>query len=357
LKFIKVCFDGIINHMKRLQSKQKRFYPYFVSTGLISITTLFGEFVKKNLEPTNIIMFYLLIVVFVAIKWGRGPAIATSIISVLAFDFFLVPPYLTFSVADIQYLFTFVAFLVVGITMSAFASKVREQVIQRQTEKLHSALLSSISHDLKTPLVSITGALTTLLDSKSNLSEEHKKELLETAREESDRLNHIVNNILDMTKVEADVLRICKKPCDLSDLIGACLEQLKDKIGCRNIKINIPKDMPEVAVDFPFMLKAIYNIIENALKYSPPDKPVEIRASFAQGKVKIQIQDYGIGIFGDDIKRIFEKFYRVERAENVSGTGLGLCISKGIIEAHNGKITAESALGKGSVFNIEIPLE
>lgn len=343
--------------MKGLQLKQKKLYPYFVSIGLIFVTTLFGEFVKRNLEPTNIIMFYLLVVVFVAIRWGRGPAVASSIISVLAFDFFLVPPYLTFSVADIQYLFTFVAFLVVGVTMSTFASKVREHVIQRQTEKLHSALLSSISHDLKTPLVSITGALTTLLDSKSNLSEQHKRELLETAREESDRLNRIVNNILDMTKMEAGVLRISKKPCDARDLIGTCLEQLKDKIDSRNIKIDIPKDSPEIAVDFPFMLKAIYNVIDNALKYSPPDKPVEIGISFVQRKAKIQIQDYGIGISRDDLKRIFEKFYRVERAENVLGTGLGLCISKSIIEAHNGQITVESAPGKGSVFSIEIPLE
>jgi len=198
--------------MKRLQAKQKRLYPYFVSIGLIFITTLFGEFVKSNLEPTNIIMFYLLVVVFVAIRWGRGPAVASSIISVLAFDFFLVPPYLTLSVADIQYLFTFVAFLVVGVTMSTFASKVREHVIQRQTEKLHSALLSSISHDLKTPLVSITGALTTLLDSKSNLSEQHKEGLLETAREESNRLNRIVNNILDMTKWKQEYYESPKNP-------------------------------------------------------------------------------------------------------------------------------------------------
>jgi two-component system sensor histidine kinase KdpD len=343
--------------MESFKPKRNKIYPYLISFILVSVTTLFGELVKRHLEPTNIVMFYLLVVVFSAIRWGRGPAVATSIVSVLAFDFFLVPPYLTFSVSHIQYIFTFVAFLIVGIVVSAFASKVRKQVIQRQTEKLHSALLSSISHDLKTPLVSITGALTALLDGKLNLDEPHKRELLETAREESSRLNRIVNNLLDMTKMEAGVLRISKKPCDLKDLIGACLEQFKDKIGSRNIKIDIPKDFPEVAVDFPFMLKALFNVIDNALKYSPADRPVEIRASQIQRKVKIQIQDYGIGIARDDLKRIFEKFYRVERSENVSGTGLGLCISKGIVEAHNGQITVESAPGKGSVFNIEVPLE
>ncbi len=343
--------------MKFIQSKRNRILPYIISCGLVLLTTLFGELLKKRLEPTNIVMFYLLAVVFVAIRWGRGPAIATSIISVLVFDFFLVPPYLTLSVADIEYLFTFAAFLVVGIVVSTFASKVREQIIQRQTEKLHSALLSSISHDLKTPLVSITGALTALLDRNSNLDEQHKRELLETARGESGRLNRIVNNLLDMTKMESGVLRISKKPCDLRDLIGACLEQLKDKIGSREIKIDIPKDFPEIAVDFPFILKAFFNVIDNALKYSPDSSPVEIRAAVVERKAQVKIRDYGLGIPREDLKRIFEKFYRVERSYNVLGTGLGLCISKGIIEAHGGDISVDSTPGKGSTFTVELPLE
>ncbi len=340
-----------------MQSKIDMPLPYIISCGLVFLITLFGELVKKRLEPTNIVMFYLLAVVFVAIRWGRGPAITTSILSVLAFDFFLIPPYLTFDIADIEYLFTFAAFLVVGIVVSTFASKVRKQIIQRQTEKLHSALLSSISHDLKTPLVSITGALTALLNKKSNLDEGRRKELLQTAREESDRLNRIVNNLLDMTKMESGILQISKKPCDLRDLIGACLEQLKDKIGPRSIKIEIAKDFPEVVADFPFILKAFFNVIDNALKYSPVDSPVEISASCLQRKVQIKIRDHGLGISKEDHRRIFEKFYRVERSQNVLGTGLGLCISKSIIEAHGGQIGVESTLGKGAIFAIELPLE
>ncbi|MDD5408646.1 MAG: DUF4118 domain-containing protein [Candidatus Omnitrophica bacterium] len=343
--------------MEFLQSKRNTILPYIISCGLIFLTTLFGELVKNKIGPTNIVMFYLLAVVFIAIRWGKGPAITTSIISVLVFDFFLVPPYLTLSVAHIEYIFTFAAFLTVGIVVSTFASKVREQIMQHQTEKLHSALLNSISHDLKTPLVSITGALTALLDKKSNLDAQHIKELLETARGESSRLNRIVNNLLDMTKMESGVLRISSKPCDLRDLIGACLEQLKERIGSREIKIEIPKDSPEICVDFPFMLKALFNIIDNALKYSPDGSPVEIHVNFLQHKAQVKIRDYGIGIPGEDLKRIFEKFYRIERSQNISGTGLGLCISKGIIEAHSGRIFVESVLDKGSTFIVELPLE
>ena len=343
--------------MQKTRIPRNRIYPYLISVGLVLIMTLLGEFVKRKLEPTNIVMLYLLAVVIVAIRWGQGPAIITSVLSVLAFDFFLVPPYLTLNVHDFEYLFTFGAFLVVGLIVSTLTSKVRAQIIQRQTEKLHSALLNSISHDLKTPLVSITGALSALLDNTSKLNEQQKNELLETARGESERLNHIVNNILDMTRTESGVLRISKKPCDLRDFIGACLEQLKDKIGSRNIKINIPKEMPEANIDFPYMLKAFSNVIDNALKYSPDGSAIEIEVFCAGEKARVSVRDYGYGIPKEDLGRIFDKFYRVQRAQNVLGTGLGLSISKNIIEAHGGHISAESILGKGATFIIELPLE
>ncbi len=343
--------------MRKIIIKKNKTYPYLSTIGLVFTITLLGEFLKRRLEPTNIVMFYLLAVVIAAIRWGQGPAIVTSVLSVLAFDFFLVPPYLTLNVHDFEYLFTFTAFLAVGLIVSTLTSKVRAQIIQRQTEKLHSALLNSISHDLKTPLVSITGTLSALLDNKSRLDAQQKNDLLQTARSESERLNHIVNNLLDMTRTESGVLQISKKPCDLRDFIGACLEQIKDKIGGRNIKINIPKEMPEVAVDFSYMLKAILNVIDNALKYSPDGSEIEIEASCSGKNMRVSVRDHGYGIPKEDLGKIFNKFYRVQRAQNVLGTGLGLSISKNIIEAHGGHISAESILGKGATFIIELPIE
>jgi two-component system sensor histidine kinase KdpD len=334
-----------------------KIYPYLISIGLVFITTLFGELLKRNLEPANLVMFYLLAVVFVAIRWGQGPAIVTSILSVLSFDFFLVPPYLTLSVDRIQYVFTFIGLLIVGLVISTLASKMREQVIQRQTEKLQTALLNSISHDLRTPLSSITGSLTALLDSDSGLDDAIRKELLETAFEESDRLNRLVINLLDMTRMEAGALRISRKPCELRDVLGASLEQLKEKIGPRNIRIDIPRDFPEISVDFLFMMKVFFNLIDNALKYSPVDTPIDIKAAVFKDKVKIEIKDQGIGIPKGDLKHIFEKFYRVARPQQVMGTGLGLSICKGIIEAHGGQISAQNNLDRGATFIITIPLK
>jgi two-component system sensor histidine kinase KdpD len=232
----------------------------------------------------------------------------------------------------------------------------REQIIQRQTEKLQTALLSSISHDLRTPLVSITGALTSLLDKNSKLDDTTQNELLKTAHEESDRLNRLVGNLLDMTRIEAGALRISRKPCELRDVVGVSLEQLREKIGSRDIRVNIPKDFPEVCMDFSFMMKAFLNLIDNALKYSPQDTPIDIKAALIRDKVNIEIKDQGIGIPNSDLTHVFEKFYRAEKPQQITGTGLGLSICKGIIEAHGGRIAAQNNPDKGVTFIITLPL-
>ncbi len=318
------------------------------------LTTAFGEFIKKDLEPTNLVMFYLLAVVVSAIWWGQGPAITTSILSLLAFDFFLVPPYFAFTVDDVKYIFTFAVLLIVGIVISTLASKVREQTIRRETEKLQTALLSSISHDLRTPLVSITGALSSLLQ-ESSMNDSTRKEILETAYEDSDRLNRLVGNLLDMTRIEAGTLQAHLRSCELRDLLGASLQQLNDKIGKREVRIHIPHDFPEVRVDYHLMMRVFINLIDNAIKYSPPDAPIEIRSELMQNAVKVEIKDEGFGVPKEDLQRIFDKFYRAVKPNQITGTGLGLSICKGIVEAHGGYIWAQNNSDKGTTLAVVLP--
>lgn len=331
-------------------------YSYLVSILLVFIITFLGEFIKRSIEPANLVMFYLLAVMIVAIRWGQGPAIVASFLSVLAFDFFLVPPYLTFNVSDVQYVFTFIVFLAVGLVVSTLASKAREQIIRSQTEKLQAALLNSISHDLRTPLAAITGALSAMLDNSHAMDEASREELLETAFEEAERLNRLVGNLLDMTKLEAGALKISKAPCELRDLLGASFEQLKEKIKLRRLITNISADLPEITADFSLMIKVFYNLLDNALKYSPPDTTIYIKAAALDNKIKIEIKDEGMGVPYEDISRIFNKFYRVERPQKITGTGLGLSICKGIIEAHGGEITAMNNEDRGLTFVITIPI-
>jgi two-component system sensor histidine kinase KdpD len=156
--------------------------------------------------------------------------------------------------------------------------------------------------------------------------------------------------------MEAGTLRISKRPSELRDVLGASLEQLKEQIGQRVIRINIPRDFPEIPMDFSFMMKAFYNLLDNAVKYSPPAAPIDISARVNRDKAEIEIRDRGIGIREGDLKRIFEKFYRTEKPQRVTGTGLGLSISKGIIEAHGGEIVAKNNPDTGATFIITLPL-
>lgn len=481
-----------------------------MSIALVIIITIFGVLVRNAVASTNLVIFYLLIVVMTAVWWGRGPAVAVSLLSVLLFDYFLVPPYLSFVVADFQYIFTFIGFLIVGLVISALASSTRQHAINaqekeaqvamlyrlskdlagsdsleealrtirmnvekafkcrtaiftsagsgielrsydaefpieehdrtiaawvfkngkeagwstdilpaakahylplktsqgvfgvlgiffkegkegldprennllsalasqaavaiqriklfevsrqlelvRETEKLQSALLNSISHDLRTPLVSIMGALSSLLQDPSSLDTEMSKELLKTAYEDSGNLNRLVGNLLDMTRVEAGTLKINARLCDLRDVIGASLQALKDKLEGRDVRIDIPQNMPEIPMDFTLMMRVFVNLVDNAVKYSNQDAPIAITAQLMESEIKIEVKDKGFGIPDEDITRIFDKFYRAVKPRQVTGTGLGLSICKGIVEAHGGRIFAENNSDKGAVFTVILPL-
>jgi len=225
------------------------------------------------------------------------------------------------------------------------------------TERLQSALLSSISHDLRTPLVSITGVLSSLEDEEAPLEPQTRRTLVETAREEAERLNRLVGNLLNMTRIEAGAIQIAWELEDVQDVIGSALEQLKSRVEGRQIRIDVPVDLPFVPMDAVLIVQVLINVIDNAVKYSPPDKPIDIRAWGAEGQVAIQVADQGIGIPPEDLGRVFDKFYRVQRPDNVTGTGLGLSISKGLVEAHGGRIWAENRSGGGTLFTLTLPVE
>ncbi len=339
---------------------------YALSLILVALASLIGECVHKELEPTNLVMLYLLAVVLAAVFLGRGPAILASFTGVLAFDILFVPPKFAITVYDARYLITFAGLLTVGLIISELTSRIRNKTIREfenerkidlmeAKEKLQTALLNSISHDLRTPLVSITGTLSNLLQDLSSFNAEALKELTETAYEEALRLNQLVGNLLDMARVEAGALKIHIKPCDLSDLIGSALHQLDSKIQKREIRVLIPKDIPEVLVDFTLMMRVFINLVDNAIKYSSQEMPIDIIAKLSQDGVKVEIKDKGFGIPKEDLKRIFDKFYRAMKPKQITGTGLGLSICKGIVEAHGGQIWAENNLDQGATLVVSLP--
>jgi two-component system sensor histidine kinase KdpD len=243
-----------------------------------------------------------------------------------------------------------------AIERAQLAEQARQAEVLQATEKLQTALLNSISHDLRTPLVSITGALSSLQEDDIELDEAARHSLVENAREEAERLNRLVGNLLDMTRIEAGALKVAREPCDVQDVIGAALQPLDDQLRGRPLTIDVPPDMPLVPLDFVLVVQVLVNLLDNALKYSPPGTPIEVRAHVDGAEAHIQVTDRGVGIPPDDLERVFDKFYRVQQPGQVTGTGLGLSICKGIVEAHGGRIWANNRDGGGTVVTVALPL-
>lgn len=242
-----------------------------------------------------------------------------------------------------------------SIERATLAEQAKQAELLSAADKLQTALLNSISHDLRTPLVSITGALSTLEQDDQPLNQSAQRSLVRTAREESDRLNRLVGNLLDMTRLEAGALKIKREPCDVEDVIGSAIGQLEERLSSRSVKVDVPPRTPTVSADFVLIVHVLINLLDNALKYSPPDSPLEVRALHDGNEVQITVMDRGIGIPTEDLERVFDKFYRVQRPEQVTGTGLGLAICKGIVEAHGGRIWATDRPEGGTCITIAIP--
>jgi two-component system sensor histidine kinase KdpD len=483
---------------------------YLKSLVLVMAASAVCELVRPFLAPTNLVMIYLLAVVLAATRLGLKPAILTAFSSVLAFDFFFVPPRFTFAVSDSQYLLTFVALFTVGVVISKLVSQSRERAeairerevqtaslyylsrdlaaaadvqgilnailknieeslaaqvavllpegerleikaaspdlrldtkelavadwafrnrqpagqgtetlssagllylpfqttagvlgllgvklkdeadyaspqsrrlldafatqstlaiervqlvkqaeqaqIFQAREGLERALLNSISHDLRTPLVTIIGALDTLRDNVHTLVDKTRQELLDTAWEEAERLNRFVGNLLDMTRLEAGGVILRKQLSDIQDLVGCALAALDKRIGARQVDIRLPTDLPPVSMDMALMTQVLVNLLDNALKYSPPGSGLEIAARIDKGRLVMEICDRGPGVPESELHRVFDKFYRVPVPEGAGGTGLGLAICKGIVEAHGGSILAENRSGGGLRVIVALPL-
>jgi two-component system, OmpR family, sensor histidine kinase KdpD len=231
----------------------------------------------------------------------------------------------------------------------------QEAQVLKARENLERALLNSISHDLRTPLAAITGALSAILDEGDKLKEASRTELLETAREEAGRLNRFVGNLLDMTRLEAGALRLRLEPCDVQDLIGCALAAVEQRLGSREVSVLLEPGLPLIPLDMVLMIQVVVNLLDNALKYAPAGGGLEIASRCAGGRLSIEVADRGPGVPEHELARIFDKFYRTPVPEGVGGTGLGLSICKGIVEAHGGSVAAENRPGGGLKITITVP--
>jgi two-component system sensor histidine kinase KdpD len=227
-----------------------------------------------------------------------------------------------------------------------------------ESERLRSALLTSISHDLKTPLASVLGAASTMRDLASNLSDTEKRDLLATVIDESERLNRFIANLLDMTKLESGAIVPNTALHDVGEIVGSALHRASKILARHKVSLELAADLPMLELDAVLFEQVLFNLLDNAAKYSPPDTTISISSFREKSAVSLQVADEGEGIPPAELESVFDKFYRVQKGDHVRpGTGLGLAISRGFVEAMGGRITAANRADRnGAVINIRLPI-
>ncbi|MEO8394861.1 MAG: ATP-binding protein, partial [Chloroflexota bacterium] len=223
----------------------------------------------------------------------------------------------------------------------------------RESERLHNTLLNSISHELRTPIATIVGAASSLLNQSVNPEAEHA--LLSDIQAAADRLNRLVANLLDMTRLESGRLKLKLEWCDIGDLINVALSSTAKRLVEHPVTLHLAANLPLVQMDFVLMEQVLVNLLDNIASYTPSGTPVEISGKAEDGTIHVSVTDHGGGLPADDLERVFDKFYRVP-GSRAGGTGLGLSISRGLVTAHGGTIEAANLPEGGAQFTIKLPI-
>ena len=268
-----------------------------------------------RVDNSNVLMLYLLGVLWIATRYSRGAAVVATLLGVAAFDFCFVQPYLTFSVADKKDIVTFAVMLLTALTISTLTHRARtESEAARQawerveTEFIRNTLLSGVSHELRTPLAAITGAASTLIETGEQLPAASRTELLDTIYAEAERMERLISNLLEMTRLESGALVIKQDWVSLQELVGSALHRLERALAGREVRIDVPDDVPLVLVDGVALEQVIVNLIDNALQYTPAGTPIEISVRRVERDVTLEVADRGPGLPAGAKDRVFEKF-------------------------------------------------
>ena len=336
---------------------------YAWAAGAAAACTLSGLAMRPRFDLVNVAMVYVLGVALVALRLTRGPSVATSILSVLAFDFVFVPPQGTFTVDDLQYLFTFAIMLAVALVISRLAEDVRAReraqaalALEAETERIRSALLASISHDLRTPLAVMTGASSSLVEIGEGLGADERRALARSLFDQAREMSEHVSKVLQMTRLESGAIVLERDWASLAEIAGAMLRRLAERMASHRMMVELPDDLPLVRVDATLVEQALGNLLENAAKHTPAGTVVRLRAQQRDAQIVVSVEDFGGGLPEGDLERIFAKFERGV-AEGTGGMGLGLAITRAIVRLHGGRAWAERVTGGGTAFRFTLPLE
>ncbi|HKD99499.1 MAG TPA: ATP-binding protein, partial [Planctomycetota bacterium] len=251
----------------------------------------------------------------------------------------------------------FASQLALALERARLIREAQESQVRAETERLRNALLSSVSHDLRTPLAVIQGAASTLLEGAPSLDEATRRGLADSIASEADRLNQIVNNLVFATRLESGVVDLRRDWIGVEEIVGSAIRRLKDRLRGRVVRAFVPADLPLVRADGVLLEQVVVNLLENAMRYTPEGTPIEISAWRTEAAVVVRVKDHGPGLATEEAQRVFDRFYRGRAGSGSSGLGLGLYICRGIVAAHGGRIWSESAPGGGASFLFTLPIE
>jgi len=362
----------------------KRTKEYLISIFSVIGVAVINYFASDLIGYRITALFLLVTVSLLAMIYDIFPVLVAALLSALVWDFFFIPPRFQFSVSSAEDLMLFFMYFVIASLNAVFTFQIRkkEKEIRRKEEKekaikLYNTLLNSLSHELRTPIATIIGAADAMKDNPEKLSEENKNTLLTEISEASMRLNHQVDNLLNMSRIESGVLKPKLDWCDIGELIYNTIHKLENKIKTHPINVELQKDLPLFKLDYGLMEQVVFNLLNNAVAYTPEGTAIqfavtystsiegvfepaenasEIRRNKTTNELVIRISDKGPGFPADELKFVFDKFYRIKHTSQ-AGTGLGLSIVKGFVEAHKGKIELNNMANGGAEFTIRIPAE
>jgi two-component system, OmpR family, sensor histidine kinase KdpD len=312
----------------------------------------------------RVVAFILLITVsLIAVVFDIFPVLLTALFTALIWDFFFIPPHFTFNVGSTEDLILLLMYFVIAMINAVLTYKIRQvEKIARQREekantlKLYDTLLNSLSHELRTPIATIIGATDNLQNNSSKLTPQNKHELLAEISKASFRLNRQVENLLNMSRLESGIIQPKKDWCDINETIYGVVKTIEENGPLQSISININPDIPLFKLDRGMLEQIVYNLLINATIYTPPDSKIGIAAMCYADVLQIVVEDDGSGFPVDEIKNVFDKFYRLKDAKT-GGTGLGLSIVKGFTESMGGTVQLENATPHGAVFIVNIPAQ
>jgi two-component system, OmpR family, sensor histidine kinase KdpD len=341
-----------------------RWHGYAWSVAAVALTAAFSGIVSSRLELSDLVMLNLLPVIAVSLQFGFGPSLVAAGLSALCFDFFFIPPVFSFAPSDLKSVVTLTVMVIVAVVISGLAERARRQhqaaqtqELRIETERLRNSLLSAVSHDLRTPLATIFGAGTELLEQGADLTPLERGELIQAIVEEAARLDQLVTNLLEVARLEGGPIEIRKRPEPLDEVVEAALSRLRGRLGDRPVRSRVPEEIPMVPIDAVLIQQVLVNLLENALRYTTAGTPLEIEASRATDHVVVEVRDRGPGIEEQEADRLFERFYRGHlQSARDGGVGLGLTICRSIVRAHGGEIALFNRDQGGAIARFTLPL-